>query len=76
MPEEERDKTEIYPVNADGSVYSPGWYTINLKVLYRIGKRTSLTCGLENITDRRYRTYSSGISAPGRNFICAVNYSF
>jgi hemoglobin/transferrin/lactoferrin receptor protein len=25
--------------------------------------------GVENITDQRYRPYSSGISAAGRNFI-------
>ena len=34
---------------------------------------------IENILDRNYRTYSSGISAPGRNFIltlrkCIQNY--
>lgn len=31
---------------------------------------------LENITDRRYRPYSSGISAPGRNLTVAVTYDF
>lgn len=76
MPEEERTKTEIYPVDADGRVYSPGWCTVNLKALYNISARASLSCGMENITDRRYRTYSSGISAAGRNFLCAVNYHF
>jgi len=35
-----------------------------------------LSASLENITDQRYRTYSSGISAPGRNFIAAMKYSF
>ena len=29
---------------------------------------------IENITNRLYRPYSSGISAPGLNFIFSVNY--
>jgi outer membrane receptor protein involved in Fe transport len=28
---------------------------------------------LENITNRRYRTYSSGISAPGRNVLLRLD---
>jgi len=35
-----------------------------------------ISASLENFTDQRYRTYSSGISAPGRNFIAAVKYGF
>jgi hemoglobin/transferrin/lactoferrin receptor protein len=29
--------------------------------------------GLENMLDKRYRPYSSGISAPGRNFVISLH---
>ena len=34
------------------------------------------TASVENITDQRYRTYSSGIAAAGRNLILALQYTF
>lgn len=76
MPEEEREKTEIYALDADGKAYSPGWITINLRASYNIYKGLYLNASLENIADKRYRPYSSGISAPGRNFTVSATYSF
>lgn len=76
MPEEERDKTEIYALDTDGKAYSPGWITINLRASYNIYKGLYLNASLENIADKRYRPYSSGISAPGRNFTISATYSF
>jgi hemoglobin/transferrin/lactoferrin receptor protein len=73
---EERAKDEIYAKDANGNNYSPAWYTLNLKAQYQLTKVFSITAGIENITDQRYRTYSSGISAPGRNFILALSASF
>jgi hemoglobin/transferrin/lactoferrin receptor protein len=35
-----------------------------------------MDAGLENIFDKRYRGYSSGISAPGRNFIGTIRIKF
>ena len=35
-----------------------------------------LNATLENITNQRYRTYSSGIAAPGLNLIVALSYYF
>lgn len=72
----EANKPEIYPVNSNGNLYSPGWYTLNLATQYQLTDALQLSASLENITDQRYRTYSSGISAPGRNFIAAMKYSF
>jgi hemoglobin/transferrin/lactoferrin receptor protein len=68
MPEEEKTKTEIYALDADGKVYAPAWTTLNLKAQYKAGTNLWLNVGVENLTDLRYRYYSSGISAPGRNF--------
>jgi hemoglobin/transferrin/lactoferrin receptor protein len=72
LPEEERRKTEIYAIDAQNNPYSPGWYTLNYKALYQISDHMAITAGLENITDQRYRPYSSGIAAPGRNFIFSL----
>jgi hemoglobin/transferrin/lactoferrin receptor protein len=36
----------------------------------------TLNVGLENITDQRYRPYSSGISGAGRNAVVALAARF
>jgi hemoglobin/transferrin/lactoferrin receptor protein len=76
MPEEEKGKPEIYAVDDDGNPYSPGWYTLNFKAMYQLSDYLIVSAGLENITDQRYRPYSSGIVSPGRNFIISVRVSF
>ncbi len=68
----EREKPHIYATDSDGKPYSPSWWTINFKASYRIIDQLSLDLGIENIFDERYRSYSSGIVSPGRNFIIAV----
>lgn len=69
---EERAKTEIYALDAQGNPYAPAWQTFNLKAQYSLDEHIDLIAGVENITDQRYRTYSSGISAAGRNLILAL----
>jgi hemoglobin/transferrin/lactoferrin receptor protein len=76
LPQEEKRKTELYALDANGNPYAPSWYTLNLKALYSINKHFSVSAGLENITDQRYRPFSSGISAAGRNFIVSVRANF
>ncbi len=76
LAEEERSKTEIYAKDADGNNYAPGWIALHLKTSYRISSKLEIQAGLENITDQRYRPYSSGISAAGRNGVLAVQLGF
>ena len=76
MPDSELGKTELYPANADGDIYSPGWYTLNFKVMKQISETFSVTGGVENITDQRYMPYSSGLVSPGRNFIFSIGMKF
>jgi len=71
----ETSKDYIYALDANGKPYAPSWYTLNLRTQYRISKTTTLGVNLENITDQRYKTYSSGIAAAGRNFIVTLSYS-
>jgi hemoglobin/transferrin/lactoferrin receptor protein len=72
----EQAKTAIYARDANGDPYAPAWYTINVKGSYPLNKTLLLSGGVENITDQRYRPYSSGITAPGRNLILALRASF
>ena len=71
----ERAKTNIYALDNSGNPYSPGWYTLNLKASYQVKKNLLVTTGWENMTNQRYRPYSSGIVAAGSNFILAVRAS-
>ena len=76
LAEEEKGKKEIYAIDGNGNPYSPSWYTLNLKSMYKLNENFTLTAGLENITDQRYRPYSSGIVAPGKNFVLALRAKF
>lgn len=76
LPIDERGKTEIYALDGAGRPFVPSWYTINLKSMYKVNENFTVSAGLENITDQRYRPYSSGISGAGRNFIMALNVKF
>ncbi|TYP92016.1 hemoglobin/transferrin/lactoferrin receptor protein [Fodinibius salinus] len=68
----EKGKPHLYALNSNGNPYSPSWYTLNLKSSYNISDNISLNFGVENITNQRYRPYSSGIAAPGRNIIFGI----
>lgn len=71
----EKSKTDIYAKDAAGKPYSPGWYTLNLRASYQLVKNLLLTAGWENMTNQRYRPYSSGIVAAGSNFIISLRAS-
>mgnify|MGYP001336888900 FL=1 len=66
----------LYAADQNGNPYAPKWYTLNFSGQYKFSKAFQLTATLENITDQRYRPYSSGLSAPGRNLILAATYTF
>lgn len=58
----ERNKTHLY--TEDGS---PAWFTLNMAAYYQFNEQIQVHAEIENILDKHYRPYSSGISAPGRN---------
>jgi len=68
-------KDHLYALDKNGNPYAPSWYTINFRSQYQFNKTTSLIATVENITNQLYRPYSSGISAPGINFILSLKYS-
>lgn len=71
----EISKDYLYASDINGNPYAPSWHTFNLRTQYQYNDKLSLTASLENITDQRYRPYSSGITAAGRNLILALNYT-
>ncbi|MBR9999919.1 MAG: TonB-dependent receptor [Cyclobacteriaceae bacterium] len=63
------EQNKAYLYTDDGAL---SWYTLNFRLKYDFSPAFSIHAGVENIFDKHYRTYSSGISAPGRNFIVAL----
>ena len=76
-----RDRSDIPSAEIDRKPYlytavgTPGWYTLNLRSSYQLSEYVRLNAGVENVLGQHYRPYTSGISAPGRNFIIAVRAS-
>ena len=76
LAEEFKGKEYQFALDENGDPYSPAWATLNLKTSYRVNKNFSVSAGVENILDLRYKTYSSGIAAAGRNFVISGKVSF
>ncbi len=58
---------------ADGM---PAWVIANWKAGYSFTKKSVVQIGIDNIFDRNYRTFASGFSAGGRNFMLALRVSW
>lgn len=54
----------------------PAWETYNFKTSFTILKGATLFAGVENILDTQYRTFASGINAPGRNIYGGLKYTY
>ncbi len=72
----ERSTAFQYDLDENGNPFSPSWYTLNFRSQYNLTNTLKASFTLENITNQRYRTYSSGISAPGTNLILGLGYRF
>ncbi len=70
---DEADKPHLYAKDNNDNPYSPWWWTVNYKMSIKIKKYLNINFGIENILNHRYRPYSSGIVAPGRNFIFTIS---
>ncbi|MDP4620320.1 MAG: TonB-dependent receptor [Sediminibacterium sp.] len=65
----------------DNEIYAtpegmPSWMTVNFSSYYTPNKKLSFGLQIENIADKNYRYFASGISAVGRNFILSCRLSF
>lgn len=54
----------------------PAWETYNIKASSKDMYGFKFYAGVENILDTQYRTFASGINAPGRNIYGGAKYSF
>jgi len=55
---------------------TPAWWTLNFRGGVRAARGLWLTAGLENVFNYRYRIHGSGIDAPGRSLVAAVEWIF
>lgn len=72
---------DYFPNGEDNEVYAtaegmPSWYTINLRAGYQFNSFVALQLGVDNLLDLQYRTFASGINAPGRNLFATLRISF
>jgi hemoglobin/transferrin/lactoferrin receptor protein len=72
----QQNNPHLYAIDDHGNPYSPNWYTLNFAAQYKFTRAWQVNMVLENITNQRYRHYSSGIAATGFNLIIAANYTF
>ena len=72
----EQSKTYMYAVDANGNPYAPSWHTLNFRSQYAFTDQFKSTLAVENISNQRYRPYSSGIVAAGTNVVLGVAYTF
>ncbi|MFM2136557.1 MAG: hypothetical protein RL021_1957 [Bacteroidota bacterium] len=58
------------------SVGMPAWYALNLRSYYHLSDHFTVQFGIDNLLDQNYRTFASGIHAPGRNLIFSVRINY
>ncbi len=54
----------------------PAWFTINIQAAFEVHRLVTVQAGVDNIFDTQYRTFSSGINAPGRNIFAAIKFHY
>ena len=68
-----------YRFNENGEfqyIGSLAWTTYNLYSSFKLSSKITVNLAVENLMDLHYLPFSSGISAPGRNFILTVRGKF
>ena len=70
-----KEDNEAYSADKTNG-YMPAWFTLNIRAGVNITKSLRLNVACENLTNNRYRTFASGINAPGRNLIVSLRYKF
>ena len=69
LAEDEKDKPYLYVPDKEGLPYSPAWMTMNFAANYRLSQNLVVSLGIDNILNKRYRPYSSGVAAAGQSWI-------
>jgi hemoglobin/transferrin/lactoferrin receptor protein len=72
------DEFSPYGEDNDGEAMGygfPSWWTANIKSGFQAGSHLSFMLAIENLFDQFYKSWASGISAPGRNFILTARFT-
>jgi hemoglobin/transferrin/lactoferrin receptor protein len=54
----------------------PAWICLNFHASYEASSKIMIQGGINNLFDTQYRTFASGINAPGRNLFISVRAKF
>ncbi len=54
----------------------PNWFTLNFSTAYQFNKYLQVQLDINNILDKNYRTFASGINAPGVNSVLSFRGNF
>lgn len=73
---DEQNKAHLYAIDENGLPFSPRWFTLNFKSTLQLSTNVQFNFGVDNILDTRYKPYSSGLVAPGRNWILGLRGYF
>ena len=70
------EETPIISESSELYAGSPSWSEFSILTQFKLSQNINLRLGLDNIFDIHYRSFASGISAPGRNFKIGANIYF
>jgi hemoglobin/transferrin/lactoferrin receptor protein len=70
------EETPLLVEELDQYAGTPGWNTFSWMAQYNWNEQIRFRFALDNIFDQHYRTFASGISAPGRNLSLGVHLQF
>ncbi len=56
--------------------YSPAWRTYHVAIRYQVNKEFATYLNMDNLANKNYRTFASGINAGGRNLSLTLQYQF
>jgi hemoglobin/transferrin/lactoferrin receptor protein len=65
------EDNQIYSANTTKG-FTPSWFTANIRMAYDVNTNFTIQVAAENILDKYYRVFASGLSAPGRNFVVTL----
>ena len=77
----QKDIANYSPNNEDKpdealSIGTPAWFTLNARYTLDFLKQATISIALENILDRHYKPFASGVSGPGRNFLLSLTWDW
>ncbi len=69
------EDNELYSADPKNG-FSAAWWTLNMRYAYDFTKYTTVQLGIENILDKQYRDFASGINGAGRNISLTLRTKF